>query len=138
MLQLVYVSTARAAVDVSGRSDVETPVPNILRVSRSNNRRDAITGLLHFNGKRFLQALEGEPALVEAAFERIRQDPRHFAVVILSRREVATREFGEWAMAHQERSIDHDAFVARVANLVRNASPSVRGTFEGFVGLKAA
>ncbi len=131
MLQLVYVSTATA---VSGAGEPET----ILAVSRANNARDAITGLLYSDGKRFLQALEGPSAAVEAAFARIRSDPRHRAVVVLSRREVSAREFGEWAMAHRGDDADGDAFVARVGQLAAQAAPSVRATFEGFAKLRSA
>lgn len=137
MLQLVYVSTARSQPRAVPQ-DRRLLMSDILRVSRFNNRRDGITGLLHFNGKRFLQVLEGEARLVEAAFDRICRDPRHFAVVTLSRRDVAVREFGAWEMAHQERHTDAKAFVARVANLARNAAPSVLATFEGFAALKAS
>lgn len=127
MLQLIYVSTARRgdAVDLD----------DILAKSRRNNRRDGITGLLHVKGRRFLQALEGEAAQVEAAFTRIAADPRHFALVVLSRRTVGTREFGEWAMAADDGS---GGVIAQVATLVEGAAPSVRGTFEGFAGLRAA
>jgi hypothetical protein len=127
MLQLIYVSTARSgeAIDLD----------DILARSRRNNRRDGITGLLHAKGRRFLQALEGDSGKVEAAYARIATDPRHFALVVLSRRMVETREFGDWAMAADDGS---GAVVAQVAKLVEGAAPSVRGTFEGFAGLRAA
>ena len=127
MLQLIYVSTARAGATID--------LDQILACSQRNNRRDGITGLLHHRGRRFLQALEGEPALVEAAYTRISADPRHFAMVVLSRREVATREFGEWAMAVDDGT---GSIVAQVAKLVEGAAPSVRGTFEGFAAVRAA
>ena len=47
--QLVYISTATPGTAVD-------PAP-ILTASRRNNARDRITGLLWFDGKRFLQAL---------------------------------------------------------------------------------
>lgn len=127
MLQLIYVSTARngEAIDLD----------DILARSRRNNRRDGITGLLHVKGRRFLQALEGEDAVVEAAYARIAGDPRHFALVVLSRRSIGAREFGEWAMAADDGS---GGVIAQVATLVEGAAPSVRGTFEGFAGLRAA
>ncbi len=127
MLQLIYVSTARSGVAID--------LKDILARSRRNNMRDGITGLLHAKGRRFLQALEGEPATVEAAYNRIAADPRHFALVVLSRRVVEAREFGDWAMAHDD---GKGAIVAQVAALVQNAAPSVRGTFEGFAAVRAA
>lgn len=127
MLQLIYVSTARsgAAIDLD----------EILARSRRNNRRDGITGLLHVKGRRFLQALEGPVGKVEQAFARIAADPRHFALVILSRRTIEAREFGDWAMAEDDGS---GGIVAQIATLVKGATPSVRGTFEGFAATRAA
>ncbi len=91
MRQLVYISSASPGFDPSG-------VAAILRISRMNNRRDDVTGLLLFDGKRFLQALEGPADRVEATMLRIAADDRHRASVILSDRVIARREFGSWAM----------------------------------------
>ena len=121
MLQLVYISSANPA----GAIDVAP----ILQASRRNNVRDGLSGLLYADGRRFLQVLEGEPEAVEAAFARISADPRHRAVVVLSRREIATREFGDWAMAHRAPGDDADAFIARIDTLASGASPDVRATF---------
>ncbi|WP_174296704.1 BLUF domain-containing protein [Sphingomonas bacterium] len=128
MLQLVYISTV---VD-----DPDTAA--ILRASRRNNGRAGITGLLYCDGRRFLQALEGEHPAVEAAFERIRRDPRHRAVVVLSRRDVAEREFGPWAMAERGPDGTHEGLLHQVAPLLAGASPNVRGTFDGFMRLGRA
>jgi hypothetical protein len=128
MLQLVYISSAVGAVDT-------TP---ILAASRRNNQRDGITGLLYADGRRFLQALEGEEEAVERAYARIATDPRHRALVVLSRRTVSEREFGAWAMAERRPDADADDFVAHVDALVKDAAPSVRATFDGFVRFKRA
>ncbi|WP_375383625.1 BLUF domain-containing protein [uncultured Sphingomonas sp.] len=128
MLQLVYISTARG----------EPLVSQILAVSRRNNSRDGITGLLYHDGVRFLQALEGPTDKVEAAFERIRADEQHRAAVVLSRREVETREFGSWEMAARRPGAEGNDFIDRVAPLLASVSPNVRGTFEGFFRVKRA
>lgn len=128
MLQLVYISTAVGSVATAP----------ILAASRANNTRDRITGLLFSDGRRFLQALEGDPAIVERAYSRISLDPRHRALVILSRREVPTREFGAWAMAERVPGADGDSFTKRVGELVSNASPAVRATFDSFARLQRA
>lgn len=127
MLQLIYISTARTGMAID--------LDDILARSRRNNRRDGITGLLQAKGRRFLQALEGEAAQVEAAYARIAADPRHFAMVVLSRRTVASREFGDWAMAVDTGG---GAIVEQVAALVEGAAPNVRATFEGFAAMRAA
>lgn len=121
MLQLVYISSAHPA----GTIDVAP----ILEASRRNNARDGISGLLYADGRRFLQVLEGEKGTVEAAFARISADPRHRAVVVLSRREVDAREFGAWAMAHRAPGDDADAFIARIDAMAAGAAPDVRATF---------
>jgi len=130
MRQLVYISTATPRID---------PNPaDILATSRRNNARDGVSGLLWFDGKRFLQALEGEEAVVARTFERIGADPRHRALVILSDRQVETREFGAWAMDLRLPGVDPDRAAARIAMLAAGAAPDVRATFEGFTRLKRA
>lgn len=94
MLQLIYVSSATRGAD-------DAVVQDILRASRRNNAADRISGLLLYDGRRFLQALEGDRALVEGAYARIRRDGRHRAVVTLSEKEIDLRQFGAWAMAAQ-------------------------------------
>ncbi|UYY58641.1 BLUF domain-containing protein [Sphingomonas sp. S2-65] len=131
MLQLIYVSSVRPGAE---GIDPDT----ILAKSRVNNQRDEITGLLYSDGTRFLQALEGPTDKVEAAYARIKADPRHRAIVMLSEREIQAREFGEWAMAHKTPSTDADEFIGRVSDLSANASPNVRATFESFAQVRRA
>ena len=93
--QLVYISTARPNFH-------PVEVRDILAVSRQRNAEVQVTGLLVYDGKRFLQALEGSREAVRATFDRIRDDVRHRAVVVLSEKTIDQREFGEWAMAAEE------------------------------------
>ncbi|WP_109807456.1 BLUF domain-containing protein [Sphingosinithalassobacter portus] len=131
MLQLVYVSSVNpAAAPVA-------PEP-ILAVARRLNARDDITGLLYSDGQRFLQALEGPEEAVEAAFARIQADPRHRAIMLLSRRITSRREFGDRDMAHHTSADDLDTFLHRIRALVARASDDVRATFEGFVEVRRA
>jgi hypothetical protein len=97
MLQLVYISTSRAPID-------QALLEDILVTSRRNNDRVGVSGLLVAGGRRFLQALEGPAGAVLATYARIAADPRHFAVVQLSCKEVAARQFGAWSMAFQSGS----------------------------------
>ncbi|MCD2325281.1 BLUF domain-containing protein [Sphingomonas sp. IC-56] len=108
----------------------------ILEKSRVNNTRDSITGLLYSDGTRFLQALEGPAEKVQAAYTRIKADPRHRAVVMLSERAIEEREFGDWAMAHKTPGSDEQAFIDRVSALAASASPNVRATFESFAQVR--
>lgn len=129
MRQLVYISTLRSGESVDAEQ--------ILAQSRRNNARDRVTGLLFFDGKRFLQALEGEEGAVNAAFARIQADARHYALVVLSNRTIASREFGEWAMAYAKPGEAADA-LDRVVRLTAEADAGVRATFEGFAKVRRA
>lgn len=94
MLQLVYISTARAAPD-------QASLENILTASRRNNARCDVTGLLVAGGRRFLQALEGPDDAVLQTYARIQADPRHFALVRLSCGPIAETGFGDWSMGFE-------------------------------------
>jgi len=130
MRQLVYISSIRrqAAIDPA----------NILATSRRNNARARVTGLLFFDGKRFLQALEGDDAVVDETFARIQRDDRHHALVVLSSREIERREFGEWAMAFNAPGDANSEALEQVEKLVADADPTVRATFEGFAKVRRA
>jgi hypothetical protein len=52
MIQLTYISSAVRGLD-------ELAVNDILKASRNNNASVGVTGLLLYNGRRFLQVLEG-------------------------------------------------------------------------------
>lgn len=127
--QLVYISSIRRQATVDPAA--------ILAQSRRNNARARITGLLFFDGKRFLQALEGDPATVDATFARIQADDRHHALVILSNRQIEQREFGEWAMAYPQAN-DGEAAMARIEQLTAQADPMVQATFAGFAKVRRA
>lgn len=129
MLQLVYISSANPAAPCSTQ--------DILTVSRRNNARDRITGLLYADAGRFLQVLEGPEDAVEAAYARIQGDARHRAIVMLSRRTIDRRAFGHWEMAHRAPGADAATFLSDVQRLTADASPEVRGTFEGLVQARA-
>lgn len=132
MIQLVYISTARAlAID-------DALLQSVLSASRRNNARAGLSGLLLAGGRRFLQALEGPRAAVEATYVRIKADPRHFAFVELGNREIAAPEFGTWAMAYSQGGDPQANLVLRQAvdALTRDLpDPNVRALFTGFAEL---
>lgn len=91
LYQRVYVS---AAVELM------TPeaLAELLRVSRQNNARDGITGMLFYHGGTFMQAFEGEKEAVERLYTRIAADARHRGIIPLFQGTIAERQFGEWTM----------------------------------------
>ena len=94
MLSLVYVSTS-----VKLLNDEE--LLDILKISRENNSSKDVTGLLLYKGGNFMQVLEGPDEAVEALYEKIKADPRHKDVNVLSREQISARQFPTWEMAFQ-------------------------------------
>jgi hypothetical protein len=88
--QYLYISTAPTLP----REEVEA----ILAASARNNPARGITGLLLFNGRNFLQLLEGEEGEVAGLMDTITADPRHAGVSVLDRRAIAARACPDWAM----------------------------------------
>jgi hypothetical protein len=58
--------------------------------------------------------------------------------VVLSQRQVADREFGDWAMASRGLPSADDAVLGRVALLTANAAPGVQATFNSFAQVRRA
>lgn len=129
--QLLYISTVSPAWQVN--------LAEILELSRRNNRVAGITGLLMFNGKRFLQVLEGPSAAVSTTYDRIAADRRHRAPVLLARRQVAVREFGDWEMGFRDpHAADGVGAYQAIAAKVEGASPNLRAELLGFARQIAA
>jgi hypothetical protein len=92
MIQLIYVSAAQDGVS-------EEALPEFLDANRRRNTERGITGIVVYHKGSFLQVLEGPGPVIDGLFDVIRQDPRHDAVTLLSRKSIKHREFGNAAMA---------------------------------------
>ena len=91
MFQLMYVSTA--AWDMK-----DGDLNAILDLSRTNNRRIGVTGLLLHLDRGFLQILEGPKDAVLELFHAIERDDRHIGVRVLIQQDVPERLFADWSM----------------------------------------
>ncbi|TRD11360.1 BLUF domain-containing protein [Erythrobacter insulae] len=88
--QYLYISTAPSL----SRDEVET----ILASSARNNPARGITGLLLYNGRNFLQLLEGDDAELVELMLRITHDPRHTGISMLEHKKINKRACPDWAM----------------------------------------
>lgn len=88
--QYLYISTAPTL----SRDEVEA----ILATSARNNPARDITGLLLYNGRNFLQLLEGEEENLVTLMLRITEDERHSGITVLDRRNIDERACPDWAM----------------------------------------
>lgn len=91
----IYISDARP-----GFSDAD--LNQVLAVSRRNNARSGLTGLLILNEGRFFQVLEGAQANVRTRYARILKDPRHQNVSVVQDGPAQERAFGRWKMGFRQ------------------------------------
>lgn len=76
-----------------------TTLGEIFTTARRNNKRAGVTGALVTTDASFVQALEGDEAVVRELYATICRDPRHDGLSILTEEVVEERVFGRWAMA---------------------------------------
>lgn len=91
MHSLMYVSSVRGEFTPADLEELTS------QAARKNARRE-ITGMLAYNGKSFMQLLEGNQAQIEALVEKISKDKRHRDLIVIRRREIETRECPDWTM----------------------------------------
>lgn len=95
LIQLIYISN-------STHFDNEADLQELLKISRKNNTRLGVTGMLLFHDGTFLQILEGEEQVVKTLYAHIKQNPRHRACRILASLSIQQKEFGQWSMGYQK------------------------------------
>ena len=78
---LGYVSTATGQM-------LREDVLAILSVARRINHEKRVTGLLLFDGRSFLQVLEGDEDAARETYDRIAKDERHRDLVVLFEEQV--------------------------------------------------
>ena len=89
---LIYISAANHLLS-------EQELAELLTVSRANNTRLNVTGILLYSNGNILQVLEGEKEVVQSLYEKITKDERHRNVLRLISNESAERSFSDWSMA---------------------------------------
>lgn len=96
---LIYVSSAFQKMS-------ETELLEILEISRINNARKDITGMLLYHDGNFLQILEGPKNALQQLRTTIEADPRHKDFLVLFEREVKERAFPDWSMGFRVLNAD--------------------------------
>lgn len=105
MHQLIYLSQATRPLSTKA-------LTGLVDHARQANARQYLTGALVYSKGRFIQLLEGELAVLEAAYARIRQDPRHQQLYQVAHQPSADRCFAEWPLAFQTLSPAQFAYLA--------------------------
>ncbi|HEX8526889.1 BLUF domain-containing protein [Allosphingosinicella sp.] len=114
--------TSRARLDL-GDEDLAA----IHQTARHLNALDGISGLLLFDGSRFLQIVEGAEDAVDNLVERLRMDSRHSAFEVRDERQVERRSFPDWSMELVRVSAGYCNARDELATILPSAvAPSVR------------
>ncbi|HMG10710.1 MAG TPA: BLUF domain-containing protein [Mucilaginibacter sp.] len=92
MEYIVYVSTAQRLLS-------EKEVIDLLKVSRTNNKKYNVTGILLYCQGTFMQVLEGDKIFIDRIYKVIELDPRHKNVIKLASGISKKRSFPDWSMA---------------------------------------
>ena len=95
LFSLIYVSSARKELP-------KAALLKLLESGRERNERDGITGLLLYKNGNIMQVLEGEKDNVMNLFCRIERDRRHRGVIVLLKRDIEQRCFGDWTMGFRD------------------------------------
>lgn len=97
--QLIYFSQGTRQL-----SEIE--LKSMLNISRNNNTRQQVTGILVALDNCFLQLLEGDKTTITRLFEKIKTDDRHTDVLTLHKGVVENRNFPDWSMGFQVTSLE--------------------------------
>jgi hypothetical protein len=79
----------------------DADILDILNLSRGNNSKNNITGILIYQKKtrEFMQILEGEKEAIFNLLDTIENDPRHTSIYLIFDEEIKERYFKNWSMA---------------------------------------
>jgi hypothetical protein len=126
--------TSRARLDLT-----DPDLDAIHQTARHLNALDGVTGLLLFDGSRFLQIIEGSEAAIDNLVERLRRDPRHSAFEVRDERHVERRSFADWSMELLRVSAGYRAARDEVATILpEDMAEPVRGLILRMSGEMAA
>lgn len=93
MKRLIYSSIASQEVDFKSVGD-------ILTHAVSKNKEKGITGMMVYDGHKFLQCIEGDESEIDGLYQKIANDFRHHALHIIGEKLDKQRVFSQWNMGY--------------------------------------
>ena len=128
MRQILYISTASQL----SRDDFNA----IIESSERNNAERHISGFLLYNGRNFLQLVEGAEADLLGLLGRLALDHRHDGIVKIIDQPIAERHFPDWHMRRFDVSNGRDQARREIAAaLPAEIFPAVRQAVENYLTL---
>ena len=128
---IIYISRAKQNFTSGDLADLRD-------LADARNRSEDITGLLLSDGTRFIQALEGDAAAVQAVMDRIAKDSRHDNISYFRPITTNCRQFRKWTTEYlAERDLGEErGFLDRVMRHVADVEcDSIKAVFIGFAAL---
>jgi hypothetical protein len=104
--RLIYASTVTTPLDPAG-------INLLLTRARLRNGLRGISGLMIFDSKYFLQALEGSQRELSSLYALLVNDPRHRDLMLLKFGAIESRIFPSWNMAFAPADAAHWAVLSR-------------------------
>jgi hypothetical protein len=95
LVSAVYISSACGDM-------TDQQLADLLEISRENNKKRGITGMLLYRGGDFMQVIEGPAANIEHLLKALAADKRHRGMLILKKGVIPERQFGDWQMAFRD------------------------------------
>ena len=118
-----YLTSFKIKYKIIQISDIE----DIIDEATATNKENNITGCLVCQDNNFFQFLEGPKSNVLLVYEKIKKDPRHYDLEVLTRKVNSHRFFPNWSMAllSDKDALDH-TFKNKAINLNLDTS-GIRG-----------
>jgi hypothetical protein len=91
MISIIYVSSAAQLFTTDD-------LARLLEISRDNNAKREVTGMLLYKDGNFMQVIEGEEPNVRGLYEKLQLDPRHTGFLTLLEEKISRRQFEDWSM----------------------------------------
>ena len=102
LYNILYIS------NISKNINAKKQLNSISFVSKQNNKKLNITGILIKINDMFIQLLEGEEKNLDFTFNNISMDIRHYNLNILSRKKIKSRSCSNWEMAYLDLSNENE------------------------------
>ncbi len=99
---LVYISSAV-------KQFTKDDIAGLLTVSRKNNEKHGLSGVLLYADGGFIQVLEGEKHQLDLTYRKTLCDPRHQNILELYREVTSEPVFRKWKMACQKIALPENA-----------------------------
>jgi hypothetical protein len=112
LARLIYASAVTRPLDGEG-------VTRLLAQAWLRNGLTGLTGLLVFDSRHFLQAIEGSPRALSDLYAHLLKDTRHRDLVLLKCGPIAERRFPDWSMGFVPADATHAAMIDRSTGTAR-------------------